>query len=135
MNRFGIKIVSAATVIFAVAVIPLLGGCSKKQTEGKRVDAVRLFSESARLIRLYIDSLSSATDSATLLDLDARFSNRLTDLNFQFPSETDLDISEGENDTLTNLTIKYVALRDSLLYGFAHPQAKPDSITTDSISN
>lgn len=74
-----------------------------------------------------------ASDSATLLELNERFEHALTNLNFKFPAETCLEISEGENDTLTNLTEKIIILRDSLLYSYAHTIERNDSIPADSI--
>ncbi|MDE6682981.1 MAG: hypothetical protein K2J87_06100, partial [Muribaculaceae bacterium] len=85
----------------------------------KRIQASELYQKSVRLIRLYTDSFENAQDSATLLNLNERFTSSLTALNFKYPSETCLEISEGENDTLTNLTEKIISVRDSLLYLYA----------------
>lgn len=116
-----------------IYILPLLtlcisAGCREDRHNSKRDQAVNLYYKSVNLIRLYTDSIGMAKDSATLLGMSDRFAKKMTDLNFQFPSETDLEISEGENDTLTNLTSKYVMLRDSLLYRFAHPLTQADSI-------
>ncbi|MDE5789929.1 MAG: hypothetical protein K2H96_01690 [Muribaculaceae bacterium] len=97
----------------------------------KRINASELYHKSVRLLKLYTDSFAMATDSVTLLGLNERFSSSLTALNFKYPSETCLEISEGENDTLTNLTERIIDLRDSLLYVYAHPVVS-DSLVSDS---
>lgn len=110
-----------------------LSGCKKNATNSLRDDALDLYRQSVKLIAQYTDSFSCTKDSAGLLELNERFEHDLTALNFKFPSETCLEISEGENDTLTNLTDKIVLLRDSLLYRYAHPIESPDSVPSDSI--
>ncbi len=106
--------------------------CKKPMDNSKRIQASELYQKSVRLIRLYTDSFENAQDSATLLNLNERFTSSLTALNFKYPSETCLEISEGENDTLTNLTEKIISVRDSLLYLYAHPVIS-DSLSSDSI--
>lgn len=110
----------------------LFSGCQKPVDNTRRLNAADLYQKSVMLIKLYSDSFSNASDSATLLELNDRFSSALTSLNFKYPSETCLEISEGENDTLTNLTEKIISIRDSLLYLYAHPIV-PDSLSTDSL--
>ncbi|MDE6297166.1 MAG: hypothetical protein K2L89_04905, partial [Muribaculaceae bacterium] len=109
-------------------------GCKKPVVNNHRGDAVNLYKKSISLIKLYTDSFASAQDSATLLELNERFESALTNLNFKFPAETCLEISEGENDTLTNLTERIIILRDSLLYSYAHPIEASDSLAKDSLS-
>ncbi|MDE7413000.1 MAG: hypothetical protein K2N05_04300 [Muribaculaceae bacterium] len=123
-------------LLYIIVAFPLLisPACKKKVETSLRPDAIELYHKSARLLRLYLDSFSLAKDSATLLDLDSRFNHSLTTLNFKFPAETCLEISEGENDTLTNLTERLVALKDSLLFLYAHPVTDEDSIPIDSLS-
>lgn len=107
--------------------------CRQEDHNSKRVQAVNLYYKSVSLLNLYTDSLSHAGDSVAVIRLSDRLNNQLALLNFEFPSETDFEITEGENDTLMSLTEKYVLLRDSLLYAFAHPAVSPDSLATDSI--
>lgn len=118
-------------VYFFVSLLSL-PACNKPVDNSRRINAAELYRKSVKLIRLYTDSFANATDSATLLSLNERFSSSLTALNFKYPSDVCLEISEGENDTLTNLTEKIISLRDSLLYIYAHPMVS-DSIVSDSI--
>ncbi len=120
--------------IFPVSILICLislSACNKPVDNSKRINASELYQKSVRLLKLYTDSFARATDSVTLLGLNERFSSSLTALNFKYPSETCLEISEGENDTLTNLTERIIYLRDSLLYVYAHPVVS-DSLVSDS---
>ncbi|MBD5328825.1 MAG: hypothetical protein HDS03_02865 [Bacteroides sp.] len=109
--------------------------CHKPQGNPLRPEAMELYSKSVRLMNLYSDSIANATDSASLFELQERFTSALTALNFKYPSETCLEISEGENDTLTNLTERIIFLKDSLLFRYAHPIEELDSLANDSIQN
>ncbi len=130
-SKFKRFLKSVLAVSFPISLL-ILCACQKPVDNTKRLNASDLYSKSVKLIRLYTDSFANAKDSATLLDLNDRFSSALTALNFKYPSETCLEISEGQNDTLTNLTEKIISLRDSLLYLYAHP-VETDSLTMDSI--
>ena len=100
-------------------------GCRNQGDHGQGEQARALYERSARIIVKYTDSLAQAHDSATILRMDK---------NYDYPSDTDLAISEGENDTLANLTLKYVSLRDSLLYRLAHPLVlRNDSLPSDTV--
>ena len=75
-----------------------------------------------------------ATDSSTLLSLCERYDDTITRLNYEYKAGADYEMSEGENDTLTNLTFRFISLRDSLLQRYANPaKIDPDSTTRDSI--
>lgn len=117
-----------------LALIGTTVSCRQPQGNTLRPEAVELYNKSIKLMHLYADSIENAPDSASLLELQERLTNALTALNFKYPSETCLEISEGENDTLTNLTERIVYLKDSLLYRYAHPIEEVDSLLTDSIA-
>lgn len=110
-------------------------GCRQKDDGGRAANARALFERSVRLNALYTDSLRCAGDSATILRLSAAYDDALTHLNFEFPAETDPDMTEGENDTLITLTRRFVTLRDSMLYRLAHPLVlRADSVAADSLA-
>lgn len=112
---------------FTIAVAA--AGCTTKDTEGRDEAARTLYERSVGFTRQYIDSLMGARDSATVLKLSALLDSELTKINYSYPPDTHLEISEGENDTLSNLNERFVLLRDSLLYRFAHPLVlRQDSI-------
>lgn len=128
--RNGLMILPA----LAFAATATLCGCERKADNSERAEARALYEESLALIDRYTDSVSAAKDSVTLNGLMARYQEEIGDLNFRHAPEASYAISEGENDTLTNRTLRLVNIADSLLYRYAHPLVlRPDSVSKDSV--
>lgn len=87
----------------------LISGCSHKTENYNEVAARQLFDKSVKLIELYTDSVRISTDSVMLKRLSAEFSDRMSKINFQFPADTDLHLSEQENDSIIKAMDKLVA--------------------------
>lgn len=128
-------------LLYAVAVSAVImtgvGACGISSEDTPAKLARELYEKTLKLNATYTDSMRVAKDSATVLRLSKDYETALTNLNFEYPADTDLEMSEGENDTLVNINLRYVALRDSLLYCFAHPlvlAADSTVSSTDSIS-
>lgn len=129
------KLLYLSVIAICGGVMPSLFGCSGRNDNKRGADARVLYEKSLRLIKIYSDSLAVAKDSASVERLFKAYDDAVTRLNFDYPADTGLEISEGENDTLTNLTLRFVELRDSLLYRFAHPLViAPDSLAGDTTS-
>lgn len=94
--------------IGAAGIILLAGGCSERNSE-RHDDSDRLYQGTLELAREYADSISFATDSASLERAFERFNLLLDSLNFTVEPDTDLMLSEGENDTVTRTVL---SLRD-----------------------
>lgn len=72
--------------------------------------AAQLFAKSKALIELYTDSVKNVADSASFLRMINAFDNKLSKVNFQFPPDTDLDLTFEENDTIIRMLDKYVEI-------------------------
>lgn len=59
-----------------------------------------LYKLTRELIKTYSDSIQHAPDSLDLSTVFSRFNAKLDSLNFTVPPDTDLKLSEGENDTI-----------------------------------
>lgn len=119
---------------FILAIILIAGSaCNTKQDNSARPEARSLYESDARILRNYIDSIYAAPDSARLLSLCREMDKKITEINCNHSPAADRSISEAENDTLIMLVNRYVTLRDSLLYRFAHPIEPADSAATDSL--
>lgn len=123
------------TKIFTVLLLPALAAifptsCVKESDNNDREKALELYTKSMTIINIYTDSMRRAPDSITANGLLIRLDDALSHLNYEFDDETDRKISEGENDTLAAATMRFVALRDSILYRLAHKNAA-DSISSD----
>lgn len=121
-------------IILFCAILTGTWSCVKKREHTLRGEAKELYVESKRITSIYLDSMSKAKDSTTLLGLCERYDEAITRLNYEHIAGADYEISEGENDTLTNLNDRFVALRDSLLCHYAHNSTKLDSLSADSIA-
>lgn len=125
-------------LIYTVALTLGLAGvcaCGSKE-ETKRDPKVRdLYVRSLKLGRVYSDSILHAPDSAEVERLSKAYDNAVTRLNYNYQPDLSLEISEGENDTLTKVTMRFVALRDSILDSFAVKQKiSQDSVSTSQSS-
>lgn len=87
----------------------LLCACSEGKVVESHPDADRLYADTRRLVAVYSDSLEAAADSAEVEALFTRFQQRLDSLNFSVPPDTDLQLTEGRNDTLF---VDIMGLRD-----------------------
>ncbi len=103
--------------------------CGNRNTEGRDPQARQLYEKSVGLTKRYIDSLTHVADSASIERISKGYESAITKLNYEFAPDVYVDISEGENDTLTMLTLRFITLRDSLVYRLAHPLQLPDSLT------
>lgn len=84
--------------------LPLIAAsCSGGGDDGSHDAASRLFAKSEHLLRTYIDSIENARDSATLQSVVHNFDGRITAVNYEFPPDTDLKMTEEENDSLIKL--------------------------------
>lgn len=107
-----------------------MSSCEKKKVNTMREPARDLYLKSVSLTTKYIDSISHAKDTTSLLDLFNRYDQAVTNLNYSYPAGADYELAEGENDTLKNLSARIIFLRDSLLYAYAHP-FRPDTIPVE----
>lgn len=110
--------------------------CGNRNTESRDPQARQLYEKSVGLTKRYIDSLTHVSDSASIERISKGYESAITKLNYEFTPDVYVDISEGENDTLTMLTLRFITLRDSLVYRLAHPLQLPDTtvISTDSLA-
>ena len=80
-----------------------LSSCVGKKSNSIPDESGELFKKSEQLIRLYIDSITTAKDSTSLINIINNFDSKITNLNYSFPPDTDLKMSEQENDSLIHL--------------------------------
>lgn len=113
-----------------LAALLVFAACGENKENASRIAARNLFEKSRELGQSYIDSMLKAKDSLTLISLSDRYEENLTKLNYEYGADTDLHISEGENDTLINLNHRFVNVRDSLLKRYAYLKLHPDTVSS-----
>lgn len=130
MNKIRIS-GQAASWLLAMSVIQITVACQHKETSQLEIEADQLYHKSVELTKHYTDSMAKAKDSTTVIRLSQGLEDKITKLNYEYRPEAYLEISQGQNDTLTNLTLRFASMRDSLLYQLSKPVVE----TNDSIEN
>lgn len=108
MSTKGI-IYGLSTVLSTLGFSLGMTGC--REAKGNdRAMAEQLFAKSERIVRLYTDSVRHVRDSASLHRMEEGVNARLSNINYQFPSDTDLRLTEEENDSLIKLMDRLTSL-------------------------
>lgn len=98
----------ASTLVLPCATL-CMTGC--READGNdRTMAEQLFAKSERIVRMYTDSVRNVRDSASLHRMEEGVNARLSNINYQFPSDTDLRLTEEENDSLIKLMDRLTSL-------------------------
>lgn len=111
----------------------MAGGCRQKSVDRKRPDAKLLYKESVELGKRYIDSINAAPDSATVERLRDAYDEAATKINYSYPPDTYLSISESENEVLARITSNLLATIHNRQRSLAARPHAADSISADSI--
>lgn len=98
--------------IIAVATgLALLVSCSMKEEKTTATNPGNaLFNEQKALLTAYIDSLKHLPDSVNVESLMERYQELVLAINMKYPADTDLSLSEGQNEALYKLTDKLIKL-------------------------
>lgn len=130
MIRRNIKIEKKITLlpVLTAGFMLFTGGCKEVVTTPQEEAAPALFDGTVKKLAATIDSLKSARDSASVDNLMANLLVNLTRLNFDYPANTDLELSEDENDSISKLTSRLLKLRDERLKSLSKDSVPSDSI-------
>lgn len=93
-------------------------GCKRERID-QNDDASLLFDESAQVIIEYTDKIRAAQDSLSVDSLSEAFEKRIIDINFSFPGDTDLKLSEQDNDSLYSLLQTYLNVKKEVYRNLA----------------
>ncbi len=119
----------------AVIMLALLGGfaaCRKESKVKDRGAAHDMFEHIVGLTESYITKVNAAKDSAAWAAVCTEFEDSLDRVVFTYPADTDLLLSEGQNDTIVSLMQTYVKTRDRRIRSILHPVVPAD--TTDTVT-
>lgn len=84
----------------------VLASCQEKKEIDRSEDASKLFRESALILKEITQKIAEAPDSMTIDSLRDLYEKKITTINFSFPPETDLSVTEQDNDSLFTLIKK-----------------------------
>ena len=109
-------------------------GCSQEKNGKDRSQASDMFEKICKLTEEYTARLEVSPDSADWAQLCAEFEEKLDKISFSYPPDTDLLLTEGQNDTIHHLLQEYVKVRGERIEGILHPPVELDSLAdADSI--
>lgn len=108
----------------------IVGGCSNPKTIDNKSESDKMFIELKELLMLYSDSLKNASDSASITNIVDRYESEQTKTIYKYPAESDLQLTQGQQDTIASLTENFVAIKRLKYSNLLHGN---DSIATDSI--
>lgn len=118
--------------VFAImaAVSVFLAGCAKENSKQDRSDATDMFGRICRLTKEYTEKLEAAPDSADWAAVCSEYEEKLDKISFSYAPDTDLLLTEGQNDTIHFLMQEYVRIRDQRIHGLLHPEPEVDSLAS-----
>lgn len=123
-------------ILYLLLIAIVICSCNRNNDNATIGSEEALYKESFQIGKLYLDSITHAKDSTTVIRLMKNYEMALTHINYKYPADTYVAIPQSDNDTLTKLTLRIVAVHDSILYRLAHPaKALPDSLASDTTSN
>lgn len=111
----------------------MVGGCSKETKKKDRSDADEMFKRIISLTSSYIAKIELAPDSAEWVELCRQFEDSLDRINFSYPPDTDILLTEGQNDTIQDLLKEFIVVRDKKINEILYPVVLTDSIESDSL--
>ncbi|MCM1490314.1 MAG: hypothetical protein NC095_05755 [Muribaculum sp.] len=107
-----------------------LSDCSPEKKIKDRSHAHDMFEQITSLTIEYTKKVEATEDSASWEAVCLEYEDSLDKINFHYPADTDLLLSEGQNDTIMRLTEKYVKARDKRIQTILHPLLASDTVDT-----
>lgn len=104
--------------------------CMKENKTRDRSAAHDMFARITSLTKSYIRKIEAAEDSAAWARVSLEYEDSLDKVNFSYPADTDLLLSEGQNDTIVRLTHDYLRARETRIHKILHPVIPADTIDT-----
>lgn len=107
----------------------ILFSCHSTSSDSRRLMAHEIYLQNINLLNQYSDSILLAKDSLTIKNLMIKYDDVLAKLYFSYPPDIDIEMTEAENDTLAQFTLKLLELKNEQLYKFGNPvMAEKDSV-------
>ena len=118
-------------------IMTLSAGCTPKPDMSGRENARLLYDASVKLIHVYLASIANTPDSAAVATINNNFVEAVAKLNFKYPANTDLHMTEMENEILAKMTARFAGLSAKRLKDLkGHPNGmQADSLRNDSLKN
>lgn len=116
--------------IFLLPIVILCIGCTGGENDSNDGNPHKMYEELCALTKAYTDSMKHVKDSTAFYELSDRYEEKYAAISFKYPVGTDVELSEGENDTLFMLAKAYIKAREKAL-----KVAPADSVAADSVAS
>lgn len=117
------------TVIISVILsLFIVSGCTQEKKYKDRSEADEMFNRICKLTIDYTEKLTDSPDSAEWAKSCKEFEEKLDKISFSYPPDTDLLLTEGQNDTIHSLMLEYVKARDERIHAILNPIVELDSL-------
>lgn len=114
----------------------ILLSCSSSEQRQKQIDndhsqARNLYMELRNMTNRYIDSLKNLSDTVDINDFENRYEKSIHDIYYRYPGDLDVEMTQGEQDTLWILTDRFIRLK---MRKFGRTLHSPDSLMADTVA-
>ncbi len=117
-----------------IAVASIFASCSKETKHKDRSNANEMYERICKLTKEYTEKVADSPDSASWAATCVEFEDKLDKVNFSYPPDTDLLLTEGQNDTIYSLMTAYLEARDGRIHRILHPVIETDTLSvSDSV--
>lgn len=121
----------ALSKVYLLAMVPvLLAACEQKTPPtAAETDAPRLYAEQVRLLDSYTAKMRAAVDSADIELVFNQLNSRIDSINHTVAPDTDLQLSEAQNDTLLQKMNAFLEAKNNRLKGLGRRDTIPEEET------
>lgn len=120
--------------LYLVAILSFICvlGCTTEKKSMDRSEATDMFNRICSLTKEYTEKFSEVPDSSGWATICNEFEDKLDKISFSYPPDTDLLLTEGQNDTIHALMLDYIRMRDDRIHEILYPVIELDTLIIDS---
>lgn len=119
----------------AVAACCALSGCKNESKKKDRSEANDMFQRITALASHFSVKIEHAPDSAAWAELSRQFEDSLDRISLSYPPDTDLLLTEGQNDTIHTMLQEFISMKNRRIDEILHPVVETDSVASDSLAD
>ncbi len=105
-----------------------MSGCDQEKKSKDRSEAQEMYEKICKLTQDYTNRLLDSPDSSSWAAACTEYEDRLEKISFSYPPDTDLLLTEGQNDTIHSLMLAYIQVRDERIQRILHPIVEADTL-------
>ncbi|MDE6510765.1 MAG: hypothetical protein K2L00_01540 [Muribaculaceae bacterium] len=119
---------SKVLTVILVAVCLMSTGCKRESEDRDRTQAEEMYARICELTKEYTAKLQTAPDTTDWAATCNEFEEKLDKISFSYPPDTDILLTEGQNDTIYTLMQEYAKERRRRIHGLSYLEQETDSV-------